>query len=286
MRKEARFALFLVAILAAATLSAAELFPVYQSYQKAVAQDDAGAAKSHLAEERREVIARMGNSEALAAMNVLSPKKKLRMHKEIFDGDDATLIVTANVSDNDSTGRIQFVREGSSWKILSELWDLGGSPDDPWPNEVRQPKTDSERKALRALRAKGYPMPTADFLVMTAGQGDAEAVKLFLAAGYSPDTNDRGTPAIVSAASSSHAEVVQLLIDAGADVNAVDEINTTALMRAASTCEATPTIRALLKAGARTDIKSRGDSTALQLAQYSSCAENAAAIEAAKPKKK
>jgi hypothetical protein len=277
-----RFALCLAAFLAAGALSAAELFPVYQSYQKAVAQGDAAAAKSHLADVRRAEISKLSQDAALAAMNVLSPKKKLRMHDEIFDGDDATLVVTAIVMDNTSTGRIQFVKENGSWKILSEMWDLGGSPNDAYPNEVRQPKTDAERQALRQLRAKGYPMPTADFLVMAAGQGDLETVKLFLAAGYSPDTADRGTPAIVNAASSGHTAVVLHLIAAGADVNAVDEVNTTALMRAASNCDATPAIQALLKAGARTDIKSRGDSTAAQMAEWSQCADNLAAINAAK----
>ena len=282
MRRGLRLALILGVLVAALSASAAELFPVYQSYQKAVAQGDAAAAKSHLADSRREEISKLSADAALAAMNVLSPKKKLKLHDEIFDGDDATLIVTANVADNDSTGRIQFVREGGAWKILSEMWDLGGKPDDAPPNAVRQPQNDAQRQALRSLRAKGFPMPTADFLVMTAGQGEVETVKLFLAAGYSPDTKDNGTPAIVNAASSGHTAVVQLLIDAGADVNAVDDVNTTALMRGASNCEATTMIAALLKAGARTDLKSRGDSTALQLAEWSNCEENAALIRAAR----
>ena len=281
-QKGFRFAFCLAAFLAATALSGAELFPVYQSYQKAVAQGDVAAAKSHLADARREEIAKLSQDAALSAMNVLSPKKRVRMHDEIFDGDDATLIVTANVMDNDSTGRIQFVREGGAWKILSEMWDIGGKPEDSGPNQVRQPENDAQRAALRKLRARGFPLPTADFLVMTAGQGDLDAVKLFLAAGYSPNTRDRGTPAIVSAASSGHGEVVQLLIDAGADVNAVDDVNTTALMRAADKCDATPLIRALLKAGARTDIKAAGGATAAQLAEWSSCTENLAVIGAAK----
>lgn len=282
MRRGLRLAFSLGVLVATLSASAAELFPVYQSYQKAVAQGDAAAAKSHLAEARREEIAKLAADQALSAMNVLSPKKKLRLHDEIFDGDDATLIVTANVADNDSTGRIQFVREGNSWKILSEMWDLGGKPEDVPPNEVRQPQNDAQRDALRKLRAKGFPMPTADFLVMTAGQGEVETVKLFLAAGYSPDTKDNGTPAIVSAASSGHGDVVQLLIAAGADVNAVDDVNTTALMRAASNCDTTKAIVALLKAGALTDVKSNGGGDALQLAKWSNCEENAAAIQSAK----
>jgi len=77
-QKALRLAFCLVAILAATASSGAELFPVYQSYQKAVAQGDAAAAKAHLAEARRAVIGELSQDAALSAMNVLSPKKKLR----------------------------------------------------------------------------------------------------------------------------------------------------------------------------------------------------------------
>ena len=67
---------------------------------------------------------------------------------------------------------------------------------------------------------RGYARPSAAYFVMAAGTGDIEAVKLFLEA---------GSPAIVTAATSNHPEVVIQLIKAGADVNAVDDVNCTAL---------------------------------------------------------
>ncbi|MEO8381039.1 MAG: ankyrin repeat domain-containing protein [Acidobacteriota bacterium] len=77
---------------------------------------------------------------------------------------------------------------------------------------------------------------------------------------------------------SGHPDVVLYLIEAGADVNAVDDADTTALMRIADKCEATSTVRALLKAGTKTDVKSAGGATAVQLAEWSGCTANAKAI--------
>ena len=264
----------------AAALHAGELFPVYENYQKAIAQGDADSAKFYLSAGRRAQLSQMSSSAALSEMDVLSPKEKLRAHEEIIEGEDATLIVRADVGGSDSTGRINFLKEQGTWKILSEMWDLGGSPEDEYPDaeKVRQPENDAQRDALRKLREMGFPHPTADFLVMSAVQGNLEAVKLFVAAGYSPDTKDRESPAIVSAAMFGQPHVVLYLIEAGADVNAVDDVNTTALMRLADKCDATATIQALLKAGAKTDVKSAGGADAAQLAEWSNCTDNVKAI--------
>ncbi|MGZ5474780.1 MAG: ankyrin repeat domain-containing protein, partial [Thermoanaerobaculia bacterium] len=244
-----RFALFCAVAVVGTALHAAELFPMYEAYQKAIAQGDAAGAKFYLSAGRRAQLSGKSGRDALAEMDVISPKEKLRLHNEILEGDDATLIVVANVADNESTGRINFVREQGTWKILSEMWDLGGGPEDATATEVRQPENDAQREALRKLREMGFPSPTADFLVMSAVDGNLEAVKLFIAAGYSPDTKNQGSPAIVSAAMFGQPAVVLYLIEAGADVNAVDDANTTALMRLADKCDQTETIRALMKSG-------------------------------------
>jgi hypothetical protein len=275
-----RFA-FVCAVAAVATaLHAAELFPIYQSYQKAIAQGDAAGAKFYLSAGRRAELAKKSANDALAEMDVLSPKENLRLHDEIIDGGDATLIVLAKVADNESTGRVNFVREQGTWKILSEMWDLGGSPDDSAPNEVRQPENDQQREALRKLREMGYPQPTGDFLTGAAIDGNLEAVKLFIAAGYSPDTKAEGMPPIVSAAMFHQPHVVRYLIEAGADVNATDSVNSTALMRLSTECDQTEIVRLLVEAGARGDIKSAGGLNAIELAEAVGCAENAKAMRA------
>jgi hypothetical protein len=277
MRRGLRLAWFLGVLVTALSASAeGTFFPIYERYLAAIEANDLAKAKAFL------TAGKAKETKKVADLDVLSPKNDLRVHEEIVDGNDATLIVTADVDGNPSTGRIQFARESGSWKILSELWELGSGPQESSANEVIQPKSDEQRAALRKLREHGYPQPTADFLVMTAGTGELEVVKLFLAAGYSPDTKDGGTPAIVNAAMSGHGDVVQYLIEAGADVNAVDDVNTTALMRIADKCDATPVVKALLKAGARTDVKSAGGTTAAQLAGYANCTANVAAINAAR----
>ena len=273
-------ALFLAVALTFPALAANKLFPIYLKYVEAVEAGDLETAKSFLSSARLRHIAGMSDDEAISALNVLSPREDPNVRDEIIDGDDATLIVPARVAGNDAVGRVEFVREEGEWKILSELWDIGGDPDER-PGNVPKPKTDEQRAAIRELRAKGYAAPGPEFLVMSAGTGDLEALKLFVKAGYSVDTIDGGTPAIVNAAMGGQADAVLYLIEAGANVNAEDEVHTTALMRLADQCDMTHVVRALLKAGAKTDIKSAGGATALQLAEWAGCKDNAAAIAGA-----
>jgi len=275
MRGGLRFAILLSVALTASAQT--KLLPMYV---EAIEGGDLDAAKGFLSEAKLRNIEEKEGDEALSALNVLSPKENIREHETIVDGDDATLIVLASVAGNESVGRIEFVREGGAWKILSEMWDIGGDPDKR-PGSIPKPKNDEQRAAIRELRAKGYAAPGPEFLVMSAGTGDIEALKLFVKAGYSVDTVDSGTPAIVNAAMGGQAEAVLVLIEAGANVNAQDDVKTTALMRLADQCDMTRVVRALLKAGARTDFESAGGATALQLAEWSGCTENAKAIRGA-----
>ena len=257
-----------------------ELFEIYKKYGAAIEAGDLKTAKKYVSAGKAARLADMSESEALAALHTLSPKEKLALHREVIDGDDATLIVVAEVMENSSAGHVQFVREDGDWKILSEMWNIGGDPEDP-PGDVRQPKNDKERAALRKLRERGFPIPTADFLVMSAATGDLDTVKLFLEAGYPADTADGGMPAIVSAAMGGYGEIVLHLMEAGADVNAQGENQMTALMGIADQCDATEVVKKLLAGGAKADLQSGGGTTALQLAEWSECAANAEAIRAA-----
>ncbi len=264
----------------AAAADESPLFAIYRQYSVAIEDGDLAAAKKHLSAGKLKAIESMSEPDALAAIETLSPKDALKLHKEIVDGDDATLVVRAKVAETDSAGHIQFVREDGKWKILSELWDIGGDPDSPPGDPVPQPKNDEQRAAIRKLRERGFAAPSPEFLVMSAVSGDLEALKLFVAAGYSPDATGQGSPAIVGAAMAGHGEIVKYLIEIGANVNAQDEVHTTALMRLADKCDHTDVVRALLAAGAATDVQSDGGSTALQLAEWSNCTENAEAIRA------
>ena len=254
------------------------LFKIYQDYVKAIDNSDLAAAKKFLSSGKLKHLEEMNAEEALGQLNVISPKENLRPHKEFIEDDDATLVVVAEVAENESAGRIQFAREDGQWKILSEMWDIGGDPDE-MHKPGRQPKNDTERAAIRKLREAGFPDPSEEFLVMSAVDGKVDVLKLFIEAGYSPNAkSSQGTPAIVNAAMFGKAEAVLYLMEAGADINAADGNNTTALMRLADKCEATDVIRELLKAGARTDLKSAGGATAEQMAEWASCKDNLAAI--------
>ncbi len=84
---------------------------------------------------------------------------------------------------------------------------------------------------------------TPSVFVDRAGDGDLSAVKLFLAAGMNPNAStgaspnslgdDRGETALMAAAAKGHAKVVAALVDAGADVNKTNSIDTPLSLAAA-----------------------------------------------------
>lgn len=137
----------------------------------------------------------------------------------------------------------------------------------------------SPEEALEQLRARGYPEPSADFMVMSALQGNRDMLELFLAAGFPIDyqTGD-GRTALSSAVMYGRPEIALFLIDAGADVNIADSNNATPLFQAAGKCDQTEVVRALLAAGADPSPATRGGATAAQMAGIMSCTDNEAAI--------
>jgi ankyrin repeat protein len=84
-------------------------------------------------------------------------------------------------------------------------------------------------KAKAGLARRGLEFSENAFLDQVKA-GEAETVRLFLAAGMSPDTGDRGYAALVEAARRGHERIALELIEAGARVDAKDPYGVTALM--------------------------------------------------------
>jgi hypothetical protein len=144
------------------------------------------------------------------------------------------------------------------------------------------PSTDDDGRltadeAKRKLAERNIDV-TGAMLVMQAVGGHLGHVRLLLAAGVPIDSRSQGSTALTAAIRGGYKKITQLLIDAGANVNAADDNNATPLYFAAEKCSWTNIVRSLLDKGAKTSPKTKGGSTALQAAEWAKCTENAALI--------
>ena len=123
----------------------------------------------------------------------------------------------------------------------------------------------SQERAKKDLGKKGIDY-SAQAFVESAKNGDADAVKLFLAAGMKPDSrNNDGRPALMAAALSGKEAVVDELLDAGAEVNVKTREGQTPLMGAAVNGNAR-IANILLARGADSSVKDDHGFTALMYA--------------------
>ncbi|HOJ99045.1 MAG: ankyrin repeat domain-containing protein [Treponemataceae bacterium] len=122
------------------------------------------------------------------------------------------------------------------------------------------------REARRELLELGISL-RGDAFAETVQEGNIHGVDLFLRAGFPPDSRDkRGVPVLCLAARSGNRAMVDLLIDAGAQVNLRSEDRgSTALMDAVSG-GFYEIVEDLLEAGTDVNIKSKDDQTALVIA--------------------
>lgn len=132
--------------------------------------------------------------------------------------------------------------------------------------KIRFNETDRKERARAQLLERGISCYEENFLLII-GSGDAESVMLFLTAGFSPNLADsRGIPALSIAVRSQMPEIVELLVKAGADINALSgDRGYSPLMDAVQKGDlAMATI--LMDNGANADLRSKDGQTALIIA--------------------
>jgi ankyrin repeat protein len=150
---------------------------------------------------------------------------------------------------------------------LHALFDRGLQVLPPMDRD-RFGSTEDSLAQLRAIEgAVGYVRPREQEALFEAAEvGDAEEVRVLLGEGVDPDAwNARHRAAIHLAASAKHPEVVQALLEGGADVDRREEgLGDTALIVALLHSDE-ETARLLIESGADVTVASRGR-TPLQLA--------------------
>jgi hypothetical protein len=124
----------------------------------------------------------------------------------------------------------------------------------------------SMQQAREALLERGIPCTVAS-LGHCIAEKDLEAVKLFLRAGFSPDTLDKaGVPLICLAARAGDREITALLLESGASVNSPAGDRGGAALIDAALGKYTDILGDLLEAGADPNAKSKDGQSALIIA--------------------
>ncbi|QJW46867.1 ankyrin repeat domain-containing protein [bacterium BFN5] len=126
-----------------------------------------------------------------------------------------------------------------------------------------QPSSNTQTTKLTAMGIKYLP----EEFVKYAGRGNKEVTELFVQAGMSPNSyrpSDGFTP-LMAAASFGRLEMINYLIEHGADVNAKDKDGQTALMKAVA-YNYPQAAKLLLQAGADSSVRDIRGNTAISLA--------------------
>ncbi len=124
-------------------------------------------------------------------------------------------------------------------------------------------REDQRTAAKQELMSKGFSCFDENF-VFVVNSGDAEAVSLFIKAGFDPSIADsRGTPLLSLAVRSQNPEIVALLADAGADIDRQSEDRGYSPLMDAAQKGDYAMARALLDRGANPNLRSRDGQTAL-----------------------
>ena len=194
------------------------------------------------------------------------------LHIAAFDLTKTKLLLErgANVRAVTKAGETALVvavnRPGNS-AVVSLLLRKGA--DSGAANLLNAPAIYGDASVMRLLIAHGAKVADSPNLARASAAGHCrECLELALAQGASPNGALRGRSALQDAAAFGDLEMVRMLVDKGADIQAADARGYTALMRAVLSYEpgAGKVVEYLLSLGARTDPKNETGETALSLA--------------------
>jgi hypothetical protein len=157
-------------------------------------------------------------------------------------------------------GGISFSEETLTIERINDLEEVLNREKHRWSEAA------SFKESREKLISKGYGLTDQEF-TRSIIENDKEAAEYFLQIGFAADTCDaRGVPVLYHAVKNNFSSLMKLLIERGADVNAVSaDRGNTALMEAAGQ-GLTEELEILLSAGADPDIQSKNGQTALMLA--------------------
>ena len=121
---------------------------------------------------------------------------------------------------------------------------------------------------LRKQLSKGVNEAQRNQLLnLAARHGQVEVMGVLVEAGASPTATDkRGRTPLMAAVQSRKPEAIRFLIDNGADVNARDQLQGTALVRAAGSFGDLESVQVLLSAGAEVNVQDKNGMTPLMWA--------------------
>jgi ankyrin repeat protein/uncharacterized protein YjbI with pentapeptide repeats len=153
--------------------------------------------------------------------------------------------------------------------ILAPIADPFRKPPNKSAEDLKEAVRCNDVSAVRALLNAGASVRSANWydtpvLVIAAELGHADIVQALIESGANVNTGYDRLP-LNTAAAHGHLEVVQILLDAGAFLHDAEESGHTALMTAAQRGHL-PVVQALVARGAKINAVSRGGDTAFKLA--------------------